>query len=185
MATRKTRLSSWTRVLGIALGVGIVSFLATELMHRWLVPDLGRNRERLLAEAFSALIVTCLVAKLAHMAREHHRETVARMQVIAEMNHHIRNALAPIALSVDAIENQQLIRIISAGVDRIDWALREILPREKPFLQEERYAAPPFFARLFRQELWAEQLSPVTSGVHGQADERAQIDGATVRQRRQ
>jgi signal transduction histidine kinase len=147
MATRETKISSLTRVLGIALGVGVVSFLTTELMHRWLVPDLGRNRERLLAEAFSALIVTCLVAKLAHMAREQYRATVARMQVIAEMNHHIRNALAPIALSVSEIENQQLIRIISDGVDRIDWALREILPREKPFLEEEKYATFRFSLR--------------------------------------
>jgi hypothetical protein len=146
METNETKLSSWIRVLGIALSVGAVSFLATELMHRWLVPDLGRNRERLLAEAFSALIVTCLVAKLAHVARERHRATIARMQVIDEMNHHIRNALAPITLSVDAIENQQLIRIISDGVDRIDWALREILPREKPVLKEKSYAAPPVFA---------------------------------------
>jgi hypothetical protein len=115
-------------------------------MHRWLVPDLGRNRERLLAEAFSALIVTCLVARLAQMAREQYRATIARVQVIDEMNHHIRNALAPIALAADVIENQHLIRLISEGVDRIDWALREILPREDPFLKEEGYAAPPFFA---------------------------------------
>lgn len=141
MSSVETKLSSWGRVLAISLGVGLVSFLATELMHRWLVPDIGRNRERWLAEAVSALIVTCLVAKLVHLAREHQRRTIARMQVIAEMNHHIRNALAPIALSIDAIENQQLIRIISDGVDRIDWALREILPREKPFLKQERYAA--------------------------------------------
>jgi hypothetical protein len=146
MASCESRLFSWTRVLGVAVAVGVVSFLATELMHRWLVPDLGRNRERLLAEAFSALIVTCLVAKLAQMVHERHRATVARMQVIDEMNHHIRNALAPITLSVDAIENQQLIRIISDGVDRIDWALREILPREKPLLKEEEYAASAFLA---------------------------------------
>jgi ABC-type transport system involved in cytochrome bd biosynthesis fused ATPase/permease subunit len=146
MAIRETKLSSWIRLLGTALSVGVVSFLATELMHRWLVPDLGGNRERWLAEAFSALIVTCLVAKLAHIAREKQRATVARMQVIDEMNHHIRNALAPIALSVDALENQQLIRIISEGVDRIDWALREILPRQQPVLNEDGRVAPQFFA---------------------------------------
>lgn len=145
MTASETKLSSLTRVLAIAIGVGVVSFFATELMHRWLVPDLGRNRERLLAEAFSALIVTCLVAKLAQMGREQYRAAIARMQVIDEMNHHIRNALAPIALAVDAIENQRLIRIISDGVDRIDWALREILPRKEPFSKEEEYAATPFF----------------------------------------
>ncbi len=37
-------------VLGVALGVGLVSFLATEFLHYWLVPDLGRHQERLLAE---------------------------------------------------------------------------------------------------------------------------------------
>ncbi|HTW57264.1 MAG TPA: hypothetical protein VMD99_03935 [Terriglobales bacterium] len=108
-------------------------------MHHWLVPDIGRNRERLLAEALSALIVSGLVAKLAATNRRQQRLTMARMQVIAEMNHHIRNALAPISLSVDTIENQQLIRLISQGVDRIDWALREILPREVPLVEEERY----------------------------------------------
>jgi len=125
-------------VLGVALGVGLVSFLATELMHYWLVPDLGRHQERLLAEGLSALVVSCLVAKLASVTRQRHRLTVARMQVIAEMNHHIRNALAPISLSVDITENHQLIHAISEGVERIDWALREILPREMPLREEQR-----------------------------------------------
>jgi len=142
-----TAATSWRIVLGAALGVGLVSFLASELMRYWLVPDIGRNRERLLAEALSAFIVTCLVAKLASMARQQQRLTIARMQVIAEVNHHIRNALAPISLSVDALENQQLIRIISDGVDRIDWALREILPRELPLPDDQRYRSGIFGRR--------------------------------------
>lgn len=139
--SREARIEtiSWRFILGTALGVGLVSFVTTELMHYWLVPDLGRNHERLLAEALSAVIVSCLVAKLAHVSRQQHRLTLARMQVISQMNHHIRNALAPISLSVDVIENQQLIRIISDGLDRIDWALREILPREVPIAEEHLY----------------------------------------------
>lgn len=125
-------------VVGVALGVGLVSFLATELMHYWLVPDLGRHQERLLAEVLSALVVSCLVAKLASVSLLRHRLTVARLQVVDEMNHHIRNALAPISLSVDVTENHQLIRAISEGVERIDWALREILPREMPLREEQR-----------------------------------------------
>lgn len=116
-----------------AVGVGLVSFLATELMHYLLVPDLGRHHERLLAEALSALVVTCLIAKLANISRQQRRLTVARMQVIADMNHHIRNALTPVSLSVDAIDNQQLHRVISDAVNRIEWALREILPREASY----------------------------------------------------
>jgi hypothetical protein len=116
-------------------------------MHYVLVPDIGRSRERVLAEGFSALIVTFLTAKLVHIARERHRLTVARMQVIAEMNHHIRNALSPISLSLDATENEHLKRVISESVDRIDWALREILPREIPLEEEQRHQMGYFQSR--------------------------------------
>ncbi|MGA8216175.1 MAG: hypothetical protein WB799_21475 [Candidatus Sulfotelmatobacter sp.] len=134
----RMQLTSRLLVLGVALGVGLVSFFATELMHYLLVPDIGRSRERFLAEGFSAFIVSCLIAKLAHITREQHRLTAARMQVIAEMNHHIRNALTAISLSAHVTEDQHLIRVISEGVDRIGWALREILPREIPLPEEQR-----------------------------------------------
>jgi signal transduction histidine kinase len=134
-------------VLGVALGVGVVSFLATELMHYVLVPDLGRHQERLLAEGLSAFIVSCLIAKLANINRRQQRLTMARMQVIAEMNHHIRNALTSISLSAHVTENQQLIRVISEGVERIDWALREILPREAPLREEQRHSLGYFQTR--------------------------------------
>ncbi|MGB8469826.1 MAG: hypothetical protein WCD71_06680 [Candidatus Sulfotelmatobacter sp.] len=130
---------SWLLVLGVALGVGIISFLATELMHYLLVPDLGRSRERFLAEGVSAFIVTCLITKLAQITRRQRQLTAARMQVIAEMNHHIRNALTAISLSADVTDDQHLIRVISEGIDRIDWALREILPREVPLRKEQRH----------------------------------------------
>ena len=125
-------------VLGAAVTVGIVSFLATELLRYLLVPDIGRSPERLLAESLSALIVSCLTAKLLSVSRERQRLTLARMQVIGEMNHHIRNALSPVSLSLDATEDQQFKQIISEAVDRIDWALREILPRELPLENEQR-----------------------------------------------
>ncbi|MGO8793233.1 MAG: hypothetical protein ACLQLC_00285 [Candidatus Sulfotelmatobacter sp.] len=130
--------TSWRFVLAAAVGVGVVSFLATELLRYLLVPDIGRVRERVLAEVITSLIVSCLVAKLVQISRERHRLNMARMQVIAEMNHHIRNALTPISLSLDATENQQLKSVISEAVDRIDWALREILPREAPLKEEQR-----------------------------------------------
>jgi signal transduction histidine kinase len=145
----KPRIEPGSRrfVMGAALGVAVVSFLATELMHYVLVPDLGRHQERLLAEGLSALIVGCLIAKLANINRRQRRLTMARMQVIAEMNHHIRNALTSISLSVYVTENQQLIRVISEGVERIDWALREVLPREVPLREEQRHSLGYFQTR--------------------------------------
>lgn len=132
--------SSWQFVMVAALAVGAVSFLATELMHYILVPDIGRSRERLLAEGFSALLVALLAAKVIQMTRQRHQLLLARMQVISEMNHHIRNALSPLSLSSDDVQNQQLKGVIDYAVDRIDWALREILPRETPLGEQQRHA---------------------------------------------
>jgi len=54
------------------------------------------------------------------------------MKTIAELNHHIRNALQVIKFlgvqnrsSLDAAQ----LQLINDSVDRIEWALREVLPR--------------------------------------------------------
>ena len=119
----------------VSVGVGLISFFATEFMHYLLVPDIGGRWERILAEAVSSMLVALLTARLIIDMNERREAALNRMQVIAEMNHHIRNALAAICLSTDTIHNQQCIQVISESVDRIEWTLREVLPRERP-LQE-------------------------------------------------
>jgi hypothetical protein len=70
--------------------------------------------------------------------------------IIAELNHHIRNALQIIVSRADvAIHGMPELDDISSAIDRIDWALREILPRgANPGLDDEgelevRGASPP------------------------------------------
>lgn len=116
----------------VALGFAAFAFLVSELMHFLLVPELGRHAERVLAEGVAALIVGGLAAFLFSTLIRLRETTIARLQVIAEMNHHIRNALATISLSTYVIRDQQSVRFISEAVNRIEWALREILPRERP-----------------------------------------------------
>lgn len=125
------------RPLALAVGIGVASFGATELMHRFLVPDMGHRWERWLAETISATVVALLTLKLMHAAHQRREAALLRMQVISEMNHHIRNALAAISMSTESLENQQCMRTISESVDRIEWALREILLRQKPLPEPE------------------------------------------------
>jgi len=122
----------------IALGVGLVCFAITELLHSLLVPDIGRQKERWLAEAIAALAVSLLTAKLMAVMHRQHEATLARLQVISEINHHIRNALMAISASADLTSDERCLRLISESVERIDWALREILPREQPLPEEAR-----------------------------------------------
>lgn len=133
------------RVILVSVVVGLVSFLVTELMHRFLVADLGRRWERLLAEGVSAVAVAGLTAGFMDAANQGQEAALLRMQVISEMNHHIRNALGAISLTTDSIQNNDCVRVISDSVDRIEWTLREVLLLSKPISEKEidrlRYAA--------------------------------------------
>ena len=142
--SRLTKRIPTTRVQLVSAAVGLASFLATELMHYLLVPDIGRRWERLLAEGVSAVVVAVLTAGFMGAANQREEAALLRMQVISEMNHHIRNALGAISLTTDSIQNQGCVRVIYESVDRIEWTLREVLLRRKPISQEEidrlRYA---------------------------------------------
>jgi hypothetical protein len=68
-----------------------------------------------------------------------------RVQTIAELNHHIRNALEVIklcgaqpALGIDA----RPLQLIKESVDRIEWALREVLPKH-PVYEGNAKRQPP------------------------------------------
>jgi len=125
------------RVRLVSLGIGLAAFLATEIMHYLLVPNIGRRWERWLAEGVSAVVVALLTGRLLHAANQRREAALLRMQVISEMNHHIRNALAAVSLTADSIQNQECIGVISESVDHIEWALREILLRRKPLPEKE------------------------------------------------
>lgn len=122
------------KLLLVTVGFAIAAFLVTQLLHYLLVPDLGPYRERIMAEGASALILGLLVWKLLHNAYRARQRTLARLQVVAELNHHVRNALEIISLSAYITRDEEAIRRIMEGVNRIEWALREILPQESfPF----------------------------------------------------
>lgn len=144
-SSRLTNWASTMRVQLVAVAVGLASFLATEFMHYLLVPDIGRRWERLLAEGVSAVVVAGLTAGFMDAANQKQEAALLRMQVISEMNHHIRNALSAISLTADSIQNQECVRVISESVDRIEWTLREVLLRRRPISEKEidhlRYVA--------------------------------------------
>jgi len=74
--------------------------------------------------------------------RHQHKLVLARMRVIAEMNHHVRNALQPIIYSPFLKEQAEQVRIIQEGTRRIEWALREVLPREAESAPPESKSRP-------------------------------------------
>jgi hypothetical protein len=81
--------------------------------------------DALVSFAFAAVLFKLMLA-----ARARHRKVVQQLRTIAEMNHEIRNALEEIQLTVHLTHNEQVIQNIHGAVQRIEWALREILPNK-------------------------------------------------------
>jgi hypothetical protein len=63
--------------------------------------------------------------------RHQHKVILEKMRMIAEMNHHVRNALQPIIYSPYLREQAEQVKIIQEGIHRIEWALREVLPGDE------------------------------------------------------
>src|SRR6476619_7485650 len=76
-------------------------------------------------------LVLGVLAGLMAFAYEHRRsrELREKLAVISAMNHHVRNALQTIAY-VPYTEQAKQMLLIQQSVNRIQWALNEILPGE-------------------------------------------------------
>jgi hypothetical protein len=76
------------------------------------------------SDALAALLAGVLFYKI-HAGRKRRKLILQRLESIDQMNHHIRNALQVISFTVHAKEVDNIDR----AVNRIQWALREILPK--------------------------------------------------------
>lgn len=84
-----------------------------------------------------AVLVGALTLRIMLDARARRRALLRRLQMIAELNHHIRNALEEIQLSAHLSQDEQVVQTITTASERIQWALREVLP-ERLSLDRER-----------------------------------------------
>ena len=112
----------------IGLGVIFASLGLGEAVYRLSFFDFDGATDRLPIEMLFGLAFAWMVTKLAMRTYRHGMETSARINLISDRNRRIRHA-------VEAIEplphpsHHQAIRVIRDEVDRIDWALTDILPR--------------------------------------------------------
>jgi two-component sensor histidine kinase len=63
--------------------------------------------------------------------RRRNRYLIERLRIIAEMNHHVRNALQVVSYSADQQQDEEVRTMLRQSSERIEWALREILQGRK------------------------------------------------------
>ena len=56
---------------------------------------------------------------------------IRKLEVIRLMNHHVRNSLQVISFAALASQQEKVTGELRDAVDRIEWALREVLPGQR------------------------------------------------------
>jgi len=119
------QVSSLRRRVGVSVFSGVViaviGLVLEAIVDRHPIASM-ESADDLVIGILAALVV------FAYEQRQY-KATLNKIRVIAAMNHHIRNALQAISYAPYADQEKQ-IRLIADSVNRIQWALREILPGE-------------------------------------------------------
>jgi hypothetical protein len=112
----------------IGMGVIFASLGLGEAVYRLAFFEFDGATDRLPIEMMFGLAFAWMTMKVARKIHRHRMETTARINLVWDRNHRIRravDAITPVPYPV----NQQAIRVIREEVDRIEWALTDIVPR--------------------------------------------------------
>ena len=112
----------------VGMGVVFASLGLGEAVYRFAFLDFDGATDRLPIEMLFGLAFAWMTTKLARRIYQYRMETSARINLIRDRNYKIRHAVEAIT-PVSYPSNQQAIRVIREEVDRIEWALIDIIPR--------------------------------------------------------
>src|SRR5580700_4233579 len=104
------------------------SFGMGEAVYRLLFSEFDGATDRIPVEVLCGLVFAWLATKFVGGIYRNRKHRSARLNFIWARNHQIRGAIEGITPLAHPSKNQQSIRVIREEVERIEWALKEILP---------------------------------------------------------
>ncbi len=118
---------SWASVIVVASVVSAVGLLFDRLLIREGVP---RYDLMAISNALTGIVAGAFFWQAKRLEQERRQFIRERLHAISEMNHHIRNALQVIALYSGKQSDDQAVAAVGQAVNRIEWALSEVLPAQ-------------------------------------------------------
>jgi hypothetical protein len=118
---------SWATIIVVASVVSVVGVLFDRLLLREGVP---RYDLMAISNSLTGIVAGAFFWQARRLDRERRQFIRERLHTISEMNHHIRNALQVISLYSDEQSDAKTVTAIGQAVNRIEWALNEVLPAE-------------------------------------------------------
>jgi hypothetical protein len=121
--------------LGTALIAGLLLFIlslsldVSLLKLHWC----GPKATAVISDTILAIVGFALLYRMLLYGQQRKTQVIERLATIDEMNHHVRNALQIISFNARAAAcNEHELTEIKEAVQRINWALREVLPKMEP-----------------------------------------------------
>jgi phage terminase large subunit len=140
MLRRRLSHASRLQLVLASILLAILVWVVDTALDSLMIHFHSSRRELLfLSRAVTAVLAGCMMLWVLFIQRSRQIETEQRMEVIGEMNHHVRNALQVISYWGVQERDRQQLRFIHEAVDRIEWALRDVLPRGVADEQADRY----------------------------------------------
>jgi hypothetical protein len=104
----------------------IVAIFATAVHLATLPPDRTLLLHAGIGDLIAGLtaIIVCLGIQL-RQEEVHYRTAMERAAIVAELNHHVRNAVFPLCLAVQKTGDAEAIKTANDAVDRINIALKD------------------------------------------------------------
>jgi len=117
----------------LLIGKAMVGFIVVTVIAAWLdymsiVEGLKRPEVLFLDDILAGVIAAALLYVAGLRSLERQQALERRLQIVADMNHHIRNALQAMVYAATLTDNNIYVQAVSESVKRIEWALSEILP---------------------------------------------------------
>ena len=116
----------------LMLGVlaSVIFFVIDDFLDHLMLRLTSANIALEISDAITAILIGAMIAQIVVLYRQRQLQAAARVQRIAEMNHHVRNALQVITYWSLAEKEKRQVELVQDAVNRIQWALREVLPRD-------------------------------------------------------
>ncbi|MGA9392280.1 MAG: hypothetical protein WBV69_17770 [Candidatus Sulfotelmatobacter sp.] len=123
------RFQPMERLIVFSFGAIVLfaSFGMGEAVYRLLFLEFDGITDRIPTELLFGLVFAWAAIKFVGGVYKNRKHRSARLNFIGVRNHQIRGAVEAITPMAHPAKNQQSIRVIREEVERIEWALKEIV----------------------------------------------------------
>lgn len=126
--------AQWQSELHLMLLAGMGALLISSA--GFLMDHVVHQADRLLASDFYTFGIAFLFCFVLLKIEARRRAALARrMEIVADVNHHIRNALTGVVFTAAARNDPALQEVLEDATARIDWVLNTVLPDGATHLQ--------------------------------------------------